>query len=127
MVKWDSSFETGHEKSLKGRLAEVVRDKSLHRELCCLNVESLELGYFDLQDCALRWLGSGACPQRSWHGASQFEVKAREGTDLRAVIKRQEEQLQELQGQLPPGGLMLDHSKSLMGLTYIGCVSPKTT
>ena len=47
MVQWGPSCETGREKTLKGRLAEAVRDENLRREQRCFNIESPELGYFD--------------------------------------------------------------------------------
>ena len=100
MAQWDPALLDGRERALKGRLAEAVRDESLRRELRRLNMESPELGYFELRDRALQWLGSGARPQRSRQDASQFEVKVDEGEDLRAVVHKQAEQLQFLEEQL---------------------------
>ena len=88
------------ERALKGRLAEAVRDESLRRELQRLNMESPELGYFELRDRALQWLGSGTRPQRTRKDASQFEVKVDEGEDLRGIVNKQAEKLRFLEEQL---------------------------
>ena len=100
MSQWDAALLDGRERALKGRLAEAVRDESLRRELRRLNMESPELGYFELRDRALQWLGSGARPQRSRQDASQLEVKVDEGEDLRGIVSKQAEQLRFLEDQL---------------------------
>ena len=100
MSQWDAALLDGRERALKGRLAEAVRDESLRRELRRLNMESSELGYFELRDRTLQWLGSGARPQRSRQDASQFELKVYEGEDLRGIVNKQAEQLRFLEEQL---------------------------
>ncbi|KAK2193340.1 hypothetical protein NP493_15g04000 [Ridgeia piscesae] len=93
MIQLDPSFEAGKEKLLKGRLAKAVRDESLRRELGRLNMESPDLGYFDLRDHAMQWL-------HNRHDATQYEVKAVDNTDLLTLVRQQADQLQQLQQQL---------------------------
>ena len=100
MLQWDPSFEAGKEKALKGRLAEAVRDESLRTELRRLNMESPDLGYFDLRDRTMQWLGNAARPQRNRHDVTQYELKAVDNTDLQTLIRQQADQLQQLQQQL---------------------------
>ena len=100
MLQWDPSFEAGKEKALKGRLAEAVRDESLRRELRRLTMESPDLGYFDLRDRAMQWLGNAARPYRNHHDATQYEVKAVNNIDLETLVRQQADQLQQLQQQL---------------------------
>lgn len=59
----DKSYIEGREKTLKGRLAEAVRDESLKRELRRLNLEMPSLSFFDLRDRAIAWMGNG--PQKA--------------------------------------------------------------
>ena len=72
----------------------------LRRELRRLNMEPPALGYFELRDRTLQWLGSGARPQRSRQGASRFEVKVDEGEYLRGIVNKQAEKLRFLEEQL---------------------------
>ena len=53
----DSAFQPCKVSLLKGRLAESVSDEGLKRELRRLNVECPDLGFFDVRDRALQWLG----------------------------------------------------------------------
>ena len=77
-----------------------MRDESLRREHRRLNMESPDLGYFDLRDRTMQWLGNAARPQRNRHDVTQYEVKAVDNTDLQTLIRQQADQLQQLQQQL---------------------------
>jgi len=93
--KLDSSYKSGRDAALKGRLAEAVADQGLQRELRRLNLESTGLGYFDLRDRAIQWLGHD--------GVKKKEARVREAqaeSALQEVMRQQAELLAKQQEQI---------------------------
>lgn len=58
IVGLDDSFRERRQVLLKDRLAEAVSDEGLKRELRRLNIEKVELSFFDLRDRAVKWPGN---------------------------------------------------------------------
>ncbi|XP_038053692.1 uncharacterized protein LOC119737425 [Patiria miniata] len=99
MSKLDPSIEATKGRTLKGRLAEAVRDEGLQRELRRLNIEAPTLSFFDVRDRAIEWLG---CRQGNRHKeATVQEVKAADDAGgLQSLLRKQSEQLQKQQQQI---------------------------
>ena len=99
MTRLDNSFEAVREKTLKGRLAEAVRDEGLRRELRRLNIDSPSLSFFEARDRAIEWLGNSQVKQQ--REATVHEVKASEGTGgLKSLLEEQGKKLERQQQQI---------------------------
>ncbi|XP_022110976.1 uncharacterized protein LOC110990338 [Acanthaster planci] len=99
MAKLDEACEASRERTLKGRLAEAVRDEGLQRELRRLNMEAPTLSFFDVRDRAIEWLGRRQGNLRK--EAAVQEVKAADSTcDMKALLEKQGQQLQHQQQQI---------------------------
>ena len=61
----DPAYKSCREATLKGRLAESVRDENLRRELRRLNMEKPDLTFFELRDRGTHWIGNEEKPKRS--------------------------------------------------------------
>ena len=87
----DASFKACRNTTLKGRLAEAVRDEGLRRELHRLNLDNPDLSYFDVRDRAQQWLGNAG-------HVKVEQVKSRAThVEMQNLIEEQGRQLQELQ------------------------------
>ena len=97
MTKLDESCKATREKTLKGRLAEAVWDEGLQRELRRLNMEAPGLSFFDVRDRAIEWLGRKHPPKEAT--VQGIEV-ADDASSLRALLKKQSQQLEKQQQQI---------------------------
>lgn len=102
MCQIDSAYRGCRTGTLKGRLAEVVRDEGLRRELRRLNVEYPDLSFFDLRDRAVTWLGSPtrseAKPARPTKTVTVQESSTE--SEILQLLKKQTEQLEKQQQQI---------------------------
>ena len=99
MTRLDNSFEAVREKTLKGRLAEAVRDEGLRRELRRLNIDSPTLSFFEARDRAIEWLGNSQVKHQ--REATVHEVKASESTGgLKSLLEEQGKKLERQQQQI---------------------------
>ena len=92
----DSTHRPCRNSTLKGRLAEAVRDEGLQREMRRLNLESPNLDFFEMRDRTIDWLGhpSGNTPKK----VSVNEVAS--DRELLTLLRRQGEQLDKQQQQI---------------------------
>lgn len=100
MCQEDASHVGGKTTALKGRLAEAVRDEATRRELRRLNIESPALGFFDMRDQAITWLGTTAQSnqQTAKKTAAMQETSAE--SEVLQLLKLQSEQLAAQQRQI---------------------------
>lgn len=97
--KRDSSCLTQHDRFLKGKFIEGVREESLRRELRGLNIEKPDLAFWELRDWAIKWLGEDASASKvaKKKTAQAQEIKSDGAAkDLLDVVKKQQEQIDTL-------------------------------
>ena len=97
MAKLDESCKATKGKTLKGRLAEAVRDEGLQRELRRLNMEAPELSFFDVRDRAIEWLGRRHPPKEA---TVQGIEASNDAGGLQALLKKQSELIEKQQQQI---------------------------
>ena len=97
MAKLDESCKATKGKTLKGRLAEAVRDEGLQRELRRLNMEAPELSFFDVRDRAIEWLGRRHPPKEA---TVQVIEASNDAGGLQALLKKQSELIKKQQQQI---------------------------
>ena len=98
-ARLDTSFDAVRTKTLKGRLAEAVRDEGLKRELRRLIIDSPDLTFFEARDRAIEWLGN--CQEKPQRNVNVQEVKAADDAGvLKSLLIKQGEQLQKQQKQI---------------------------
>jgi len=115
IVKKEPSLKASKEATLKGRLAEAVRDEGLRRELRRLNTESPDSTFFDLRDRAVRWLGPGKANQK---------VTAQElasNASLMKMLEDQQKQIAELKEALKGSGRTTPRRLDLTRVTCWRC------
>lgn len=96
ICRLDANYKPNKESTLKSRLAEVVKEDTLKREIRRLNIESPDMNFFEMRDRAIEWLGHGPPPTTQRRATAQ-EV----GTeDVMALLIRQGEQLEKQQKQI---------------------------
>lgn len=102
--KRDSSTTSQHDKFLKGKFTEGVREESLRRELRGINIEKPDLAFWELRDRAIKWLGEDTSKtsgpkKRVAVGATVQETKVKSEVTtegLLEIVKKQQEQIEML-------------------------------
>ena len=92
----DGSFKSNRERSLKGRLAEAVKDEALRRELRRLNLENPGMTFFDARDQITQWVGKSKPLSRG--NVTVEKVSA--DSEYHHLIMKQGEQIKEQQKQI---------------------------
>ena len=95
----DGSYKDSRVETLKGRLAEVVYDEGLRRELRRLNTESPDLDFFELRDRALDWLGQSGQSRKPKAAAVQ-ETSVDEKATILDILQKQGQLLEKQQKQI---------------------------
>ena len=115
IVEVEPSLKSSKETTLKGRLAEAVRDEGLRRELRRLNTECPNLTFFDLRDRAVKWLGPSKVNQKV---AAQEMVS---NASLMKMLENQQQQIAELKEALKGSNRTAPRRLDLAKVTCWGC------
>ena len=102
MAELDPNMESKRDQMLKDRLADVVLDEGLQREIRRLNVDSSRLTYFELRDRTKEWLGSleSQKSQAKAHVVNQEVPPATVVDPIVQLLQNQEELLKSLTSEM---------------------------
>ena len=106
MVVLDDSYKASRTKTLKGRLAESVKDPSLAKELRRLNVEFPDFSFFEMRDRAIKWMGQTKPSHRAASeevGSSSINPILDALKELQETIKLQNKPKKQQKWKAPPG------------------------
>ncbi|XP_013413467.1 uncharacterized protein LOC106175855 [Lingula anatina] len=90
-------FLVDRDNTLKGRLAECVRDNSLKRELRRLNLEQPRLSFFDLRDRAIDWIGRSDQNQKE---TGTLQESAVQNDEILKLVQEQSKQIAQQSKQI---------------------------